>query len=91
MLTLFTGTGNRDCAGLSRRDFLRAGALGVGGLTLPWLLRAMPAARAAPRRRLGSSTMPWHWPHLVSPGVKPLPLRAFCGSLAPAPLLNPTV
>jgi hypothetical protein len=46
MLTLFTGSRCRDCAGLSRRDFLRAGALGLGGLTLPWLLRTK--ALAAP-------------------------------------------
>ena len=39
MLTLRSTTGRRDCQGHSRRDFLRAGALGLGGLTLPWLLR----------------------------------------------------
>jgi hypothetical protein len=50
MLTLLTGRGSRDCDGLSRRDFVRAGALGLGGLTLPWLLgtRAL-AAREEPR------------------------------------------
>jgi len=30
---------SRMCDGLSRRDFLRVGALGVGGLTLADLLR----------------------------------------------------
>jgi hypothetical protein len=39
MLTLHSGTLTRDCAGLSRRDFLRAGSLALGGLSLPWLLR----------------------------------------------------
>jgi len=39
MLTVH-GPGRRYCDGLSRRGFLTAGALGVGGLTLPGLLRA---------------------------------------------------
>jgi len=38
MLT-FWGSKQRFCDGLSRRDFLRAGALAVGGLTLADLLR----------------------------------------------------
>lgn len=46
MLTLFTGPGRRTCDGVSRRDFLRAGLLGLGGLTLPWLLRAKAQAGA---------------------------------------------
>jgi uncharacterized protein (DUF1501 family) len=45
MLTLTSGTGGRDCAGLSRRDFISAGMLGLGSLSLPWLLRNQ--ARAA--------------------------------------------
>ena len=39
MLTFDAGRGSRDCAGLSRRDFVQAGLLGLGGLSLPWLLR----------------------------------------------------
>ena len=31
---------DRNCQGLARRDFLRVGALGLGGLTLADLLRA---------------------------------------------------
>ena len=38
MLTFGSKTTQRDCSGLGRRDFLRAGALGLGGLSLPWLL-----------------------------------------------------
>ena len=34
----------RHCDGLSRRQFLTAGAIGIGGLTLPDLLRAEAAA-----------------------------------------------
>ncbi|HTK73988.1 MAG TPA: DUF1501 domain-containing protein [Gemmataceae bacterium] len=47
MLTLQFDASSRDCAGLTRRSFLRAGALGLGGLSLPWLLRARVEAAAA--------------------------------------------
>jgi uncharacterized protein (DUF1501 family) len=46
MLTLYTGPASHDCAGTSRRSFLRAGSLAVGGLTLPWLLEARARAAA---------------------------------------------
>ena len=36
----FLGQSARHCDGLSRRSFLRAGVLGVGGFTLADLLRA---------------------------------------------------
>ena len=39
MLTFFGSESRKLCDGISRRTFLRAGALGVGGLTLPDLLR----------------------------------------------------
>jgi hypothetical protein len=49
MLTLSRSTtrvpGRQDCSGLSRRDFLRVGSLGLGGLSLPWLLRQKAAAQ----------------------------------------------
>ena len=39
MLTIHSGRAPRDCSGVSRRDFLRVGALGMAaGLTLPRLL-----------------------------------------------------
>ena len=38
MLRIFGGSA-RDCDGLTRRSFLQAGALGLGGLALPDLLR----------------------------------------------------
>src|SRR5947209_711547 len=43
MFTIF-GRAHRHCDGLSRREVLTAGALGLGGLTLPQLLRAEAAA-----------------------------------------------
>lgn len=43
MLTVL-GPRARYCDGLSRRSFLKVGALGVGGLTLPQLMRAEAAS-----------------------------------------------
>lgn len=39
MLQLLSDTHGRDCSGLSRRDFLQVGSLGMGTLSLPWLLQ----------------------------------------------------
>ncbi len=47
MLTLLSGTGSRDCAGLTRRSLLQAGLLGLGSLSLPWLLRTRAEAARA--------------------------------------------
>lgn len=43
MLTITANGFSSDCSGLCRRDFLRVGALGLGGLTLPALLRTQHA------------------------------------------------
>jgi hypothetical protein len=48
MLDLF-GKGPRLCDGHSRRDFLRIGTLGVGGLTLADLLRLQAKGAVSPR------------------------------------------
>jgi hypothetical protein len=50
MLTLW-GTRNRTCDGISRRDFLRVGALGLGGLGLADVLRLRGQAGTRPRAR----------------------------------------
>jgi hypothetical protein len=47
MLRLQVGRGVRHCDGLTRRELLRAGAIGFGGLTLPGLLR-LEQATASP-------------------------------------------
>lgn len=44
MLNLLSGSTNRDCDGLSRRDFLQIGTLGLGSLSLPWLLQQKASA-----------------------------------------------
>ena len=49
MLTLLGPTG-RFCDGVSRRGFLSLGALGLGGLTLPGVLRARAAQSSAARK-----------------------------------------
>src|SRR5438270_1622616 len=40
----FIGRGPRTCDGVSRRSFLKVGALAIGGLTLPGVLRQRAAA-----------------------------------------------
>jgi hypothetical protein len=47
MLTIQSKTRQRDCQGNTRRDFLKAGFLGLGGLTLPWLLEQKAQASTA--------------------------------------------
>ena len=44
MLTI-TGNAQRFCDGVSRRNFLKIGALGMGGMALPELLRAEAQAQ----------------------------------------------
>src|SRR5947209_1668282 len=51
MLRLELPRGVRHCDGLTRREILRAGALGLGGLTLPGLLRLQQTAAASPAAR----------------------------------------
>jgi hypothetical protein len=52
MLTI-PGASQKFCDGISRRNFLRIGALGMGGIALPQLLRA----EAAAGRRPGSKSV----------------------------------
>src|SRR5438270_13795726 len=56
MLHVDANRGARHCDGLTRRELLRVGALGLGGLTLPALLRLQQAAASTqtPRRRARS-------------------------------------
>lgn len=43
MLRLIDPRCDRSCDGLSRRDFVQAGSLALGGLTLPWLFEQQAA------------------------------------------------
>jgi hypothetical protein len=56
MLSIHTRGGTRHCDGLTRREILRVGAVGLGGLTLPGLLH-LQAASAAPRRASARSVL----------------------------------
>ena len=50
MLTFFNRSGDRDCDGLSRRGFLRAGGLALGGLAWSDFLRLRAAGAVAGNR-----------------------------------------
>lgn len=50
MLDVVTNRSSRDCGGVSRRAFLEAGSLTLGGLTLAGLLSARARAAAAGQR-----------------------------------------
>src|SRR6266481_4172804 len=60
MLNLWGHRLGSNCEGTSRRDFLRVGALGLTGLTLPGLLRARSAQTASGTRASDTSVV-WLW------------------------------
>jgi hypothetical protein len=60
MLDLFGFRKGTTCDGSSRRDFLKVGALGLTGLTLPELMRARAAAAAAGSPTRNTSVV-WLW------------------------------
>jgi len=61
MLTIFTGRTGRTCDGMTRRNFIQAGALGAGGLTLSHLLSARAAAAADAKRERKEISVVWLW------------------------------
>ena len=60
MLTFSTGLSHRDCDGSTRRDFLKAGTLGMGGLSLANLLAARSQATEAGLAVKDTSVV-WLW------------------------------
>src|SRR3954469_10193019 len=58
MLKIF-GNGGRDCDGITRRSFLQAGVLGLGGLALPDLLRLRAEGATAGAGRGRSVILFW--------------------------------
>jgi hypothetical protein len=60
MLNVSFGSRQRNCAGMSRRNFLQVGSLGAGGLTLPHLL-ARRAAAAESRQNAPDTSVVWLW------------------------------
>jgi len=58
MLRILTDRRYEDCYGVTRRDFIRVGALGMGGLALPSLIQARAhAAEGAPK----DTSVVWLW------------------------------
>jgi len=60
MLNLWGSRKGTDCDGTTRRDFLKVGALGLTGLTLPNLLKARAAAAASGLSTKNTSVV-WLW------------------------------
>ncbi len=60
MFHLWSSRTGTNCDGSTRRDFLKVGALGLGGLMLPDLLRARAAAATAGRATKNTSVV-WLW------------------------------
>jgi hypothetical protein len=87
MLTFF-GSGRRFCDHVSRRDFLRVGALSVGGLTMADVLRLQArGAEAGQTPTRGKSVimifLPGGPPHLDMYDMKPMAAREFRGEFNP--------
>src|SRR6478752_9273848 len=60
MLTLHSSRTGTACDGSTRRDFLKVGALGLGGLTLPGLLKARAEASKLGKPTRNTSVV-WLW------------------------------
>jgi uncharacterized protein (DUF1501 family) len=60
MLTLLSSRNGTACDGTNRRDFLKVGALGLGGLTLPGLLKARAEASRIGKPTRNTSVV-WLW------------------------------
>jgi hypothetical protein len=61
MLNLWGKRTGKDCAGTSRRDFLKIGTLGLTGLSLSGLLRLRSAAAAEGKTSLKDTSVVWLW------------------------------
>jgi hypothetical protein len=60
VLNLITNQTYRDCEGTTRREFLKVGTLGLGAMSLPALLQARAAAKAAGHAVKDTSVV-WIW------------------------------
>jgi len=60
MLNVIGSRTGKTCDGASRRDFLKVGALGMGGLTLPGLLKAR-AEQAKTGKPTKNTSVVWLW------------------------------
>jgi hypothetical protein len=72
MLTIYRPPQRRFCDGVSRRQFLQAGGLALGGLTLPQILRAEAAAgRRLSHKAILMVYLPGGPPHQDTIDLKP--------------------
>lgn len=85
MLDVFNSQLSSTCNGARRRDFLKVGALGMTGLTLPNLLRAQSASHGkAPEKTviwLFLSGGPTHYETFDPKPDNPAPYRSVVGAL----------
>lgn len=83
MLSIFGGS-ERFCDGVSRRDFFRVGALGLGGLTLADLLRSDAQAGSASRpKSIINIYLPGGPSHIDTFDPKPNAPKEFRGEFNP--------
>jgi len=61
MLNIVNGTAHRTCDGSSRRDFLKIGTLGLGGMALPDLLRSRAGAARQKTGAAADTSVVWLW------------------------------
>ncbi len=86
MLTFWSGESTRLCSGISRRGFLKIGALGAGGLTLADLLRSQAQAADGATPRAKSIIMICLFggpPHMDTYDLKPEAPAEYRGELRP--------
>jgi hypothetical protein len=80
----FTGAARSFCDGLSRRDFLKVGATGIAGLSLPGLLKAEAAAGGrATGRSIINIYLPGGPTHMDTFDLKPQAPKEFRGEFSP--------
>ena len=77
------GSPQRFCDGLSRRTFLRIGALGLGGLSMPDLLRAAGRGAHRSQKSIIMIYLPGGPPHLDLVDLKPDAPPEIRGSFRP--------
>jgi len=84
MLTLFDGNCRADCDNVSRRSFLQVGALGLGGMMLPDLLRAEATSAAQAAGKSVINIMLFGGPtHMDTFDLKPEAPAEFRGEFKP--------
>src|ERR1700756_2119235 len=90
MWTLFGGK-QRYCDGISRRSFLQIGALAMGGLTLPNLLRAEQRAGRSSQKSVIMVYLTGGLSHHDSFDLKPEAPRELAGDSRPSATRVPGV